>query len=380
MSRVALVVCALFLQPTGVSAPQSGEQPKRLRSRPEPPLSQLRFSPDGRFVLAQDDSAVTVLTVQPFAVVFQLPAHDATPAMFTPDSRDIVFVSSAASLRLPTTGTAHFERWSVGTRARAALLEFPVHGCGTHELSPDGGTLACVDRGGTLWLLDVRSGEVVFQKPHFAKPFLTGNPGDPPQPFGDLGEAWLDFSPDGRFVIALPKGARGSAVAYDISGKGEVKLQGALGRLATTYSQETELVSARSYSTSFAFISPKRVVSSPHFDEVWHPTVAGTLAGFPSGNVLSTVKLPPGPLFRATDSRFVLIRPFGQYPRVNGEPRAAAVEISTGQVIVSEAPALDVFGSRYVAELTDGGVGLYERGKGLQATIKRQEIRAGSQR
>jgi len=49
--------------------------------------------------------------------------------------------------------------------------------------------------------------------------------------------------------------------------------------------------------------------------------------------------------------------------------RAAAVELSTGQVIISETSALDVFGRYYVAETSAGVVGLYERAKGLQATV-----------
>jgi hypothetical protein len=43
--------------------------------------------------------------------------------------------------------------------------------------------------------------------------------------------------------------------------------------------------------------------------------------------------------------------------------------VSTGQVIISETSALDVFGRYYVAEPSAGVVGLYERGKGLQATV-----------
>jgi hypothetical protein len=52
--------------------------------------------------------------------------------------------------------------------------------------------------------------------------------------------------------------------------------------------------------------------------------------------------------------------------------RAAAVEFSTGQVITSETPALDVFGKYYVAERTNGEIGLYERGTGLKASISLQ--------
>ncbi len=65
------------------------------------PLRELHFSPDGRYVLAQDDAEITVLAVRPFAVLFRIPAQDATDAQFTPDSREVVFVRSVA----------HVERW-----------------------------------------------------------------------------------------------------------------------------------------------------------------------------------------------------------------------------------------------------------------------------
>jgi hypothetical protein len=49
------------------------------------------------------------------------------------------------------------------------------------------------------------------------------------------------------------------------------------------------------------------------------------------------------------------------------------VELSSGEVIISETPALDVLGRYYVAEPSPGTVGLYERGKGLQATVALHE-------
>jgi hypothetical protein len=49
--------------------------------------------------------------------------------------------------------------------------------------------------------------------------------------------------------------------------------------------------------------------------------------------------------------------------------RAIAVELDTGTGITSNWPALDVLGSYYVAEPSAGEVGLYERGKGLRATV-----------
>jgi len=56
---------------------------------PDEPISlnHLLFSLDGRYLLAQDDRSVTILTVRPLAVSFRIPARGASPAHFTPDSR-----------------------------------------------------------------------------------------------------------------------------------------------------------------------------------------------------------------------------------------------------------------------------------------------------
>ena len=55
------------------------------------------------------------------------------------------------------------------------------------------------------------------------------------------------------------------------------------------------------------------------------------------------------------------------YP--NSRDGAIAVEIDTGEVITNGMPGLDIFGAYYVAELPNGEVGLYERGKGLISSV-----------
>src|SRR5215475_7608474 len=64
----------------------------------QPPLrgdvTHLRFSPDGKYILAQDDSGISVLTREPFRSVFRIDAPEANEAQFTPDSQSIVFNTS----------------------------------------------------------------------------------------------------------------------------------------------------------------------------------------------------------------------------------------------------------------------------------------------
>jgi hypothetical protein len=117
----------------------------------------------------------------------------------------------------------------------------------------------------------------------------------------------------------------------------------------------------------FTFQAPDRLlVSDLLYAKNGH--VTAELLEFPSGRLLSKPVLPAGELFPATDPSFVIVRLAGQ-DTIDRPQRTVAAELHTGELIVSETPALDVLGRYYVAEPRPGWAGLYERGKGLQATI-----------
>ncbi len=399
----AMIVLALLPATPHATAQQVAPSPapssKRLFR-----FRQLRFSPNGQYVVAQEASAVTVLALQPFRVLFSVPAQNVTSLEFTPDSRQIAFVSATGTAesfgssgyhRLKARGTPRLERWSIEDRVRVDSLELRLRSAGTSELSPDGRVLAAVDFDGTFRLVDVGSGGTIFEKRKFCQRYVDWGPGQTNNGWrGDPGSASLRFSPDSRFILALPKYAVGAALAFDLTERKVVNLEGGLRKFGRR--------------PEFAFLTSDRMmVSEGQRPAVtmtvdckscrqWDPpgpadpsTVTATFLAFPSGEVLSQPLLPPGPLFRAANPDFVIIRPFGidyrpeakqttvtdtpmakmtaiSYPPSN---RAAAVEFATGQVIVSDTPALDVFGRFYVAELANGDLGLYERGKGLQATL-----------
>src|SRR5579863_3368472 len=134
----------------------------------DPPLradiTNLKFSPDGKYVLAQDESSVFVLSRAPFSLLYRFDVRDAHPAQFTPDSRSVVF--DTRGLRV--------ERWDIGEQKRAAVNELAiVGGCMQTRLSPDGNTLACLDETYDLSLFDVNSGNKVFEKKEFFS--VSGN-------------------------------------------------------------------------------------------------------------------------------------------------------------------------------------------------------------
>ena len=321
----------------------------------------MRFSPDGQYILAQEDFRITVLTQRPFRALFRIPAEGPSPAEFTPDSRQIVFVSSAASLELASsTSLAQVERWSIADRTRIGFAEIRLHGCDSKGLSPDGLVLACVDFDGTLRLLDVASGETIFEKKRFGKPIVLWvedqwrDPLDlfPRHELGDPGSAKIDFSPDGRFFLALPYDADGSAFAFDLTARRPIALSRHVRGLIMWH--------------DFAFVAPGHLVISQV--RIGPSRVTATLIAFPSGRVLSKTKIPPGPVFRAADARFVLVRPCGPFPRRLDSDwehvkKTGACELRTGQLTLSRTPALDVFGGHFVAESATGEIGLYERGK-----------------
>jgi WD40 repeat protein len=315
-------------------------------------LRQLRFSPDGGYVLAQDYARITVLTVQPFSVLFRIEAMHSNPATFTVDSREIVFLS-----RTPNAGSglvSHIERWSIASRARVALVDIPDAACQSERLSPNGDVLACVDSKGTLHLTDVASGAVVLELTKFGRQrtsyertcstlptvgmpddsrAISGTPcldSSPAKPSGNPGAAAFSFSPDGRFVVAIPSDRKDPAVAFDFREKETVKLRGGLkGIEALTY------------------VAPDRVmVSRSHH--------ANTLLAFPSGEVVSNLdNLPEGKLSPATDPAVVI---------VTGKV-TSAVDYRTGQVVATGTAALDVSDKLYVLELPSGALSLSERGK-----------------
>lgn len=83
----------------------------------DPPLQDdflhIRFSPNGKNLLVQDESAITVLKRDPLSTLFRIPASGATAAEFSPDSAQVVFY---------TTGL-RVERWSLAESKQVSASE-----------------------------------------------------------------------------------------------------------------------------------------------------------------------------------------------------------------------------------------------------------------
>ena len=311
----------------------------------EPPLrgeiTHIRFSPDGKFILAQDDGGINVLTREPFAPLFRINAPEAKAASFTPDSQDITFYNS--DLRI--------EIWSVADQKLKTAHELFTRKktCFQTALSADAKSLACLDAEFSLNLFDVASGTQIFQKKNFYTADLFGmlmrllagfdldNPG-----FSEPDLINMSFSPDGRYFAA---GARSTyfsvvglstdstALAVDLTTRSQINLRGPLKKLIAG---------------GFTFFGPDRIVGINAQDPA-----KSAMVSFPAGEVLSELPLGTGKLAAATRGNYLLLRPIAKFP-------VGVFDLSTKKIFkANKQSALDLYDQVFVGERINGELGLY---------------------
>ncbi len=293
-------------------------------------IEHFRFSPDGKYLLAQDEGGIEVLTRQPFAFRFRIDAPDAYFAHFTPDSRQVVFYNEG--LRVET--------WDVEQQEQTSLNEVVVvRGCRQTALSPDGKVLACLGTGLELSLYDTATGESILKKEKFYDPYsgiesfdrflkrLLLTLGLPP--------LRMEFSPDARYFLASSPDQ--DHFAFDLVSHTEVKVRGAIPRLLNR---------------SFVFLDSERIAG---IDAVSPEKSA--IVRFPSGEVLATVPLGIITLTAASNPRYLLVRPTQKNP-------VGAFDLVTKKLVVANRMnAYDVWGEFAVAERLNGEIGLYPLGQ-----------------
>ncbi|HEY4425733.1 MAG TPA: M48 family metalloprotease [Pyrinomonadaceae bacterium] len=302
----------------------------------------LRFSPDGNYILAQDDAGINVLSREPFAPLFRIDTEfDTHYANFTPDSKELVFYSD--NLRV--------ERWSIAEAQRTDVKEVVLlKGCLQSQLSPDGKLLACLDPDFNLNLLRVENGETVWSKKDFYKPnyyealriynelsLITEDSTDL-----NLGITRLRFSPDGKYFVAGHHIAR----SFQSANAGEY----------------AEVVDTNTFAKVSVPDSLKKLIAGG-FTFVGNDRIAGinhdsfkksAVVKFPSGEVVAEMELWRKGMSAATRGDYLLIRPVKDYA-------VGVMDINSKQITkANERAALDIYEPFFVAEMRNGQVGLYK--------------------
>jgi WD40 repeat protein len=297
-----------------------------------PDISNFRFSPDGKHLIAQDEGGIHVLTRDPLAVLFYIPAPEAFNAEFTPDSQSITFYTH--SLRVET--------WSVATQSRTEAHEVLMRGyCLQSTLSRDGKALACLNHEHDLVLLDVASSSPIVTRKQFWQPtfsdliFLLTKFALHKDEAEDFKYIQMGFSPDGRYFLA---GFGLATVVYDLASRKEVSLPGSI---------------RDHMHAGFVFLGTDRIVVVDQMAPNKSPVLK-----FPSGEHLQQVGLALGLTLRSvTRGDYFLVGPLKDYPLGLYD-----VEAKKG-LIFFKRDASDVYDDVMVSEQRDGEIALTTVGK-----------------
>jgi hypothetical protein len=302
-------------------------QPLIPRLRPD--IRHVTFSPDGKWVAAQDDSGVQILTVDPFLARFRIPAPDAQKAVFSPDAKEISFLTS----------TQRVERWELATgkRLRVRDVVTGTAACAQRVLAPGGRWLACRTPANDLRLYDVETSMQVAHKEFDVSPMAQllmtiQGAANRDEEFRLL---LFAFSPDGKYFLASPRGGTSLEApwAYDLEARANLPLPGPL---------------KATLPGGFAFLGPDRVAAVKPGD----PNKSAIFR-WPGGEVEQRVAIPNVWIEGATRGDYLILRPFQEHA-------AAVMDVGKSMVIkAGRTPALDIFGAWYVAERGTGELGLY---------------------
>jgi beta-barrel assembly-enhancing protease len=310
-------------------------------------INHTRFSPDGKFLLVQDDSGINVVSREPLAPLFRIDAPDAKPAQFTPDSRLVVFHTS----------NMRFESWDVAEQKLKNAYEVVVRkSCIQTALSPDGKEIACLDSDLGLNLIDVATSASIYEKKSFthvgffeALSFLLASlmAGDDDAPRTENEIVNMTFSPDGHYFVAGDRSVNFTglgiateiqALVLDLTTRAVVPVKGDLKKII---------------GGGFAFVGPDKVVGKN-----WESGKKSGLYNFPSGEVVENFEMFTSSIGPVTSGNYVLLRNFG---KLSG----AMLDLSTRKVFnINDRAVMDLYQDVAAVEQQNSELGLFNMKNG----------------
>jgi WD40 repeat protein len=299
-------------------------------------LHSILFSPDGAYVLAQDESSVFLLSRDPLQNLFRIDAPDAHNAQFSPDSHSVVFYDKEFRV----------EKWDIVGKQRVSIhqVTLPMQ-CVQTRLSPAGNVLACMTGEFELQLIDVPKNTVLFSRKKFYQPGgfelyfieLLAMLGEPPKLFH------LDFSPDGRYFLV---GHDRAVLGYDLQTHEELKLPKRIKDLI---------------GRDFTFLSSDRIAGT----EFGNSQQRLSLVQFPSGDPIDAFPMNTGGgISRPTKGDYVLVH--------GGSVPVGVVDLKEKKPIMGyKSPGFDIYDQWFAGEAVGGEVGLLNMSdKKLVASVR----------
>lgn len=298
-------------------------------------IEHLRFSPNGQYIVAQDNSTVTVLRRDPLSVVFRVDVEDAFNASFSADSQSVVVYNR--NLRV--------QKWNIVNQSVVSTYEIAIRGgYWQTRISPDGNYIACYRYSGDLVVYDVATNDEIFKQKVFYLPtswevFWW----DLIKDLYDMTEypaLNLEFSPDGKYFLAGRKHPSSSfgfdrleTIALDLTTHKTISIGGNI---------KTLLIS------SMDFIGSDKVIGQYGGDI----KKSGVFA-FPSGERLAQFELGGASFMAGQAGHYLTVRP------VTGAA-VGLYDVNQKKFVLGNAKsALDVYDKTFVAELRDGEIALF---------------------
>jgi|GEM_PF-1453744 len=323
-------------------------------------LDYMQFSPDGKYLVAQDESTVFVLGREPLENLFTFDAMNSQaiqiktgrPAanfaaltdqavQFTPDSQSVVFYDM--ELRV--------QKWDIASKSRTSIHAVTLPGeCIRTALASTGEVLACLKQEKDdfrLLLLNVADSSIIFSR-KVVPPYSADVNDLLNQPFRVFPNFYhlyftLGFSPDARYFVL---GSNKMTVAYDLQTHSEMNV----GR------------QVRKYTTSrFVFVSPHRIVGvdpdhNNHAAAMEFPSGDGTQE-FDlkvNGQNLINVTGMEGKFIAAARGPYLLVTPAARWPM-------AVMNLETRDFLLGyKSPGLAIFADIIAGEELGGRVSLFD--------------------
>lgn len=293
-------------------------------------LQQIQFSPDGNYVLAQDDCSIFVLSRKPLANLFRIEAPETYQAQFTPDSHSVVLYDK--ELRV--------QKWDIGKHERAWVHQVnTINDCVQSSLSRSGEVLACVspeteELQFDIQLIDVATSQAFYTHKKFYQPSwyefyllgLSDSLADQTLNLFNMG-----FSPDDQYFMI---GHWQAKLAYDLKNRAEVKLHGKVKDIA---------------GYNFTFLAPDELAG---FDPQSNLNKI-LLARFPSGEVIDSFPAPGvRELGAPGKGNYLLLLNTAKYP-------VAVVDLATKKLLTaSKAPGFAIYEQVTAGETMAGELAL----------------------
>jgi hypothetical protein len=310
----ALLAATLRLSGGPAAESQATLPPEQLhgvlsRARLSPPLRgmphQIRFSPDGKYLLVQLESGLYVLNRRPLETQTWIYAPDILRARFSADSKTLILATRSLTIT----------RWNLAdNRKLDERILKAQDGCLGSELSIHGELAACLDPSLALELYRTDTGERVFAEPAFSDQekmaagivstfeIVPRNEGTTAyaEPLGYRGVNTLKvladqelfgvrflFSPDARFLIMLNRVHR-SMVCVDVDARRKIRCPGVI---------------KNRWNATICFMAPDQIaVLDPDDPE------KSQIAEFPGGRLLTKLPLAARAATAATQSRYLIAR------------------------------------------------------------------------